>query len=107
MKLPHNGLEALGIAINDSLDKDTFSSCIKTTIVIPLHKERDRMNLAIFRPISRKTALSKLVGKIIKKLMRSYVTTFTPKQYGFRVQGVLTMQYVTFWTAFPAILITL
>lgn len=85
--LPNEAWTSLANAINNSFDNGCFPSCLKSSIVIPLHKGGSVDVPSNFRPISLLPTLSKLIEKLVKKRMWDYLTKFklmASRQYGFQ-----------------------
>jgi len=68
--LAESALFSLADAINVSFGTGEFPSCLKRTIVIPLHKGGDSVDPSKFRPILLRTTLSKVVEKLVKSRLR-------------------------------------
>ena len=84
--LPDDAIGSLVTLINDSIEKGVFPECLKTAIVIPLHKGRDRDDLNNYRPIAPLPALSKIIERLIKKQLMCFlkkIKIITSRQFGF------------------------
>lgn len=88
IRLPDHALQTLADAINNSFVKGTFpSSSLKLARVIPLYKGGDSESASNFRPISLLPTLSKIVEKLVKSRMVSYINRhgfLSVDQFGFQ-----------------------
>uniref|UniRef100_A0A6P7GME8 Uncharacterized protein LOC114344449 n=1 Tax=Diabrotica virgifera virgifera TaxID=50390 RepID=A0A6P7GME8_DIAVI len=75
--LPDHVLKILADAINTSFSTGHFSDCLKCAKVIPLYKGGDHDLPANYRPMSLLPSLSKIVEKLVKIRMM----TFLQKHY--------------------------
>lgn len=86
-KLSNSALEVLVDAINFSFLNGEFPKCLKASIVIPIYKGGDYDTPSNFRPISLLPTLSKIIEKIIKNRMISFIQKhkiLNLKQFGFQ-----------------------
>lgn len=80
-------LEVLSQAINRSFYSGLFPNCLKTALVIPLHKSGSYDDPANFRPISLLPTLSKIIEKILKKQILAFLNKhhiINASQFGFQ-----------------------
>lgn len=87
LNLPGEVLEILAQAINISWESGVFSPCLKLAKVIPIHKSGDPTEPSNYRPISLLSSLSKIVEKLVKKRMISFLDfnhVLSTHQFGFR-----------------------
>lgn len=85
--LPTKAVGILAEAINVSFSAGVFPDSLKTAVILPLHKGGDRVNPANFRPIALLPTLSKIVEKLVKVRMTSFLKRFdliSGRQFGFR-----------------------
>jgi hypothetical protein len=77
---------------NHSLLTGIFTNCLKISIVRPLHKKDDKMNMPNYRPISLLTTFSIILEKVMYNRLSHYLQTnnvLVPEQFGFR-KGIST-----------------
>ena len=80
-------LEPLTIIFNNSLSSGKFAKQMKTAIVVPLYKSKERELVNNYRPISLLLTISKVLEKIVyKRVYRFMCETgqIFNSQYGFR-----------------------
>lgn len=80
-------LKPLTYLINKILSQGVFPDELKNTIVIPIHKDKDKTDVQNYRPISLTSQISKVVEKAIKERLTRFLekTKFISKQqFGFR-----------------------
>lgn len=85
--LPDKILDILVQAINLSWESGVFSLCLKLAKVIPFHKSGDLEDPSNYRPISLLSNLSKIIEKLVKSRMISFLNTnnvLSSVQFGFR-----------------------
>jgi len=73
--------------INDSIDIGNFPSCLKTSKIIPVHKNGTKTSLSNYRPISLQCTFSKILEKIISKFILSHFENnnlLMDQQHGYR-----------------------
>lgn len=86
-KLPGNAIDVLASSINKSFETGVFPSCLKSAIVIPVFKGGNSTDPSNFRPISLLSILSKVIEKIVKEQLLSYLNTYgiiNKNQFGFQ-----------------------
>ena len=77
----------LAMICNNSLKTGKFPTQIKTAIVVPLYKSKERDYVNNYRPISLLLTISKLLEKVIYKRVYGFLTEtnqIDDSQYGFR-----------------------
>lgn len=87
LNLPNIALEVLSMVINDSWSSGIFPDCLKSATVIPLHKGGELDQPANFRPIALLSTLSKIVEKIVKSRMTTFLGRYNilnSNQFGFQ-----------------------
>lgn len=87
LSLPDNAISALSSAINNSFSGGVFPDCLKLATVIPLHKGGDLDDPSNFRPISMLSTLSKLIERLVKHRVSSFLTAnsiLSASQFGFQ-----------------------
>lgn len=87
LNLPDSALLVLVGAVNRSWETGTFSSCLSTAKVIPIHKEGSLDDPSNFRPISLLSTLSKIIEKLVKTRVLSFIDAndiLNKCQFGFR-----------------------
>lgn len=87
LNLDDRTLNVLAQAINKNFSTGNFPECLKTSIVVPLHKSGTHDNPANFRPISLLPTLSKIIEKIVKKRMLQFLNKhkiLSKFQFGFQ-----------------------
>ena len=85
--MPEEALATLTDAINQSFIDGKFPSFLKLAIVVPLYKGGDDQDPASFRPIALLPTMSKIIEKIVKKRIISFIEThkiIDPVQFGFQ-----------------------
>ena len=85
--LPDSALTVLSEAINHSWISGTFPSELKTAKVIPLFKGGDPESLSNYRPISLLSTLSKIIEKLAKSRIISFLERYNilnQNQFGFQ-----------------------
>ena len=73
--------------INECFSVGHFPKCLKVAKVIPIFKEGDAEDFGNWRPISITPCISKLIEKIVKKRLVSYISKnniLYNKQFGYR-----------------------
>ena len=65
--------ESLTIMVNQKLKTGTFPKLLKTSIVIPLYKEGDNLNLSNYRPIALLPSISKIIERHILTQLTEYL----------------------------------
>lgn len=73
--------------MDNSFETGLFPDCLKTAIVIPIHKGGDNNSPSNYRPIALLSILSKIIEKLIKKRITSFLMShnlITTDQYGFQ-----------------------
>lgn len=81
---------------NRSVETGDFPSCLKTSIVSPIYKSGCRDEVINYRPISLITNLSKIIEKLIKTRLNSFMQKYnilSKSQFGFR-EGMSTQNAV-------------
>ena len=82
--------------INASFVTGIFPDCLKTALVIPLYKKKNRAECTNYRPVSLLNSLSKIIEKVLYLRIYSYMgDKLCPTQYGFR-PGHSTSDLMTF-----------
>lgn len=84
--LPECTLNHLTTLINMSFQNGTFPNCLKTAIIIPLHKGGDKDQASNYRPIALLPTLSKIIERLVKKRVLSFLLKYkilTTHQFGF------------------------
>ena len=79
--------DCLTLIINQSLKTGIFPEKLKTAKVVPIHKKKDKLLVANYRPISILPVISKVFENIMHTQLMTYFNTnnlFAPQQYGFR-----------------------
>jgi hypothetical protein len=74
---------------NLSMETGVFPEQFKTAIVVPIHKKGDKLD---FRPVSLLPVFSKMLAKIVKTRLLSFLNThglFSNNQFGF-LKGICT-----------------
>lgn len=87
LNMPESVLSVLVEAINLSWQNGVFSTVLKTAKVIPLHKGGDLDNPSNFRPIALLSTLSKIIEKMVKSRLSSFLSRnniLSSVQFGFR-----------------------
>lgn len=87
LHVPVNALAILGEAINISFSSGIFPACLKIAIINPLPKGGDCELISNLRPISLLPTLAKLVEKLVKKRMTTFLMNnhlLSNCQFGFR-----------------------
>ena len=82
-------LSPLRFIFNKSLLTGNFSERLKFSDVKPIHKNGDSTDFLYYRPISLLTSFSKIIEKIIYKMLYSYLSTnilLVNEQFGFRAK---------------------
>lgn len=77
----------LTIIFNKSLSSGIFPNILKRSKVIPLYKSGDKSKTSNYRPISLLPQLSKILEKIIKSRLLTFINKYniiSDSQYGFR-----------------------
>ena len=77
----------LCVAINKSMKEGKFPNILKSAIVVPLYKSKERYLLTNYRPISLVLTISKVFEKIIHHRISRFLeqsNMFYDGQYGFR-----------------------
>lgn len=85
--LNNHVLDILAQAINEGFSSGIFPNCLKTALVIPLHKSGSYDDPANFRPIALLPTLSKIIEKIIKKQTLEFIENnniINSSQFGFQ-----------------------
>lgn len=73
--------------VNLSVSTGRFPAILKKSIVIPIHKKGDPLNIANYRPISLLSCFSKVFERIVLDRMLAFLNRFnilTSAQHGFR-----------------------
>ena len=73
--------------VNLSLESGIFPPPLKTSRILPIHKDGPKTDFGNFRPISLISSFGKLVEKIVAKQFTKYLEDnglFFKHQYGFR-----------------------
>ena len=71
--------------INHSFSLGIFPDCLKTALVIPLYKKKDRTDCTNYRPVSLLNSMSKIIEKILYNRIYDFVgDRLCPNQFGFR-----------------------
>ena len=86
-KLPDNAMTALAEAINNSWTRGIFPTCLKSAFVVPLHKGGELDKPTNFRPISLLPTLSKVIERVTKKRLCTFLSShgiISSKQFGFQ-----------------------
>lgn len=86
LRLPNNALMTLADCINHSFENGTFPLPLKLATVIPLYKGGDFNNPSNFRPISLLPTMSKIIEKLVKKRLLTFIrkhNLLCAEQYGF------------------------
>ena len=86
LNLPPPVIEVLTTLINESFIKGIFPECLKTAIIIPLHKGGDKAHLSNYRPIALLPALSKIIERLLKNRLMPFLLKheiFSNNQFGF------------------------
>ena len=84
--LPECTLHHLTTLINLSFQNGVFPNCLKTAIIVPLHKGGDRSQASNYRPIALLSTLSKIIERLVKKRILSFISKYkilTTHQFGF------------------------
>lgn len=87
LNLPEPALQALADAINKSWEVGVFPSCLRSAKVIPIHKGGSLDDPSNFRPISLLATLSKVIEKLAKTRILSFLHAngiLDECQFGFR-----------------------
>ena len=85
-RLPEQALQVLAEAINVLWLKGDFPSILKLSTIVPVHKGGDREELSNYRPISLLPTLAKVIEKLVKKRVFSFLdrrNLISASQYGF------------------------
>lgn len=93
--------EPLAHIINRCIETGYCPSAFKTSVVLPIHKNGDRMVVTNYRPISLITCYTKIFEQIIKKRLTAYINKYnllSNSQYGFR-EGISTQDAILHVTA--------
>ena len=72
---------------NSSIREGSFPEILKISRVIPIHKSKNHKIVSNFRPISILPTISKVIEKIMKKRVTSFIETndiICSQQFGFR-----------------------
>ena len=84
--MPECTLNHLSALINMSFEDGAFPNCLKSAIIIPLHKGGDKEQASNYRPIALLPTLSKIMERLVKKRLVSFLLKYkilTPFQFGF------------------------
>ena len=84
--LPESTLNHLTTLINMSFQNGIFPKCLKTAIIIPLHKGGDKDEASNYRPIALLPTLSKIIERLVKSRLVSFLFKYkilTEYQFGF------------------------
>ena len=84
--LPINVIKILATLINDSFVAGIFPECLKTAIIIPLHKGGENTDTSNYRPIALLPALSKIIERLIKARLMPFLfkhNILSENQFGF------------------------
>lgn len=87
LNLPATVLDILAQAINISWESGIFSPCLRSAKVIPLYKGGDIDEPSNYRPISLLSTLSKIIEKLVKSRMTSFINVnniLNSSQFGFQ-----------------------
>lgn len=87
MNLPGEALEVLALSINSSWSLGAFPDCLKTAMVLPLYKGGEVTDPSNFRPISLLSTLSKIIEKLVKSRIFTFLNhhnILSSNQYGFQ-----------------------
>lgn len=87
MNLPDSALSTLVNLINLSFTTGVFPKCLKTALIVPLHKGGDIGDPSNFRPISLLSSISKVMEKLMKSRMLTHLENYniiSNTQFGFR-----------------------
>lgn len=79
--------DPLSHIINKSFLRGTFPNILKITIVKPIFKSGDKLNVTNYRPISLITGLAKIFEKVIKVRITQFINKYnllSDNQFGFR-----------------------
>lgn len=77
----------LTLIFNSSFETGIFPTTLKTSKVIPLHKNGNKKSIENYRPISLLSTISKILEKLMKSRLVNFLETqniFSTSQYGFR-----------------------
>lgn len=80
-------LKPFTFLINQSLIQGTFPSMLKKSLIIPIHKKGDKLEIDNYRQITLVSSISKLFEKIIASRITSYLvanSVLSEHQHGFR-----------------------
>lgn len=80
-------IPVLTYLINNVFSEGKYPEELKSTIIIPIHKEGDKNKPENFRPIALTSVFSKIMEKIIKQRIMSYlkkIQFISSKQYAFQ-----------------------
>lgn len=80
-------IHPLTFLINLSISKGIFPACLKIATIIPIYKNGPKNDISNYRPISLLTTLSKILEKVIKKQVLTFLDSnkiLSSTQYGFR-----------------------
>ena len=87
-KLPDCVLSILAESVNLSFLSGRFPQCLKLATIIPIFKGGDKNQPSDFRPIALLPTLSKIVEKLVKERMISFLDKnmiLSKEQFGFQV----------------------
>lgn len=85
--MPDSALHALSMAINHSFESGHFPDILKLAVVVPVQKSRASGSLSDFRPISLIPTLAKVIEKLVKNRMVTFLSKYNilnAQQYGFQ-----------------------
>lgn len=77
----------LAYIINKSFELGIFPNQFKSTVIVPIFKKGDKLDVTNYRPISLITSFAKVYEKILYQRLTSFFNKYSilsPKQYGFR-----------------------
>ena len=75
---------------NKSISSGIFPDRLKYTMVKPLHKKGDRLNVSNYRPISLLSSFSKVFEKVMYNQLQDHLMKFNilaKEQFGFRINS--------------------
>lgn len=85
--LPDTAFRRLSNLINDSFLNGIFPSCLKTAVVLPLHKGGEKSDPSNFRPISLLSTVSKIIENVVNTRIQKFILKFgilSSNQFGFQ-----------------------
>lgn len=87
LNLPDIVINTLVLLINESFENGVFPDCLKTAIILPLHKGGDKSSTSNYRPIALLPVLSKIIEKLMKLRLLTFLSNYnilSSHQFGFQ-----------------------